>query len=163
MGIIGKVGASMLNDFAKAFAHAGGSEAGKRVGKIGTEQEKKRFIHMGDFKASIEVISKDYDWNIIDRNLHNVGSYMEAIIPAIAETFVGFVTLPALAGAVTFAVIGTGASTTVYMISNVTIVAGGACKVIHNIMQVRSDFGNNKERKDGDSDFLKEFKENKSE
>ena len=151
MGTAGKIGKGLLTDLLRAVLRASGTELGKRAGKIGTEQEKRKSVQIGEIKASAELISKEYDWNIIDSNLHNAGSYLKAIIPVAAGTFIAYVTLPVLAGAGTFAFVGTGASTTVYMISNGAVIAGGTYKVVDNIMKVDSDINSRKDNSHSNS------------
>ena len=135
---IGKVGIAIIIDFVKSFTRASGTEVGKQVGKLGTRQEKERIELLKIIKETTEIVSNEHDWDVIDKNLHNAGQYIEAIIPAVATTFVAYVTIPVVMGAASFALIGTGVSAIVYTASNGMVLAGGAYKIVDNVMDVKS-------------------------
>lgn len=140
MGAMGKM---IFAEFAKSFAKTGGTEVAKRVGKLGTEQVSQKSVQMCEVQEGIEIVSKEYDWENIDRNVHNTSAYIKAVVPCAVMTIGGFVAVPVVASAAAFAVLGTGVSVAVYTASNVLVIAGGVYKATDSVLKVKSNLRHN--------------------
>ncbi len=76
--------------------------------------------------GTVKFITSKHDWDEIDANALGVSKYVELLAPVAATTVVAYMTLPVVSGAATFALLGTGASTVAYIVSNVGVLVGGA-------------------------------------
>ena len=86
-------------------------------------------------KESVEIVNCSYDWEAIDRNVDKISEYAKLLAPVAGATMAGFVFLPVLAGATTFALAGTGAAALGYTVTNGTVVLGGLYEASRRIQE----------------------------
>ena len=129
---IEKAGMELVGAFVKTV----GLEAGKRV--INGKPQKPKENHLTEIKEvkeSVEIVNCSYDWEAIDRNVDKISEYAKLLAPVAGATMAGFVFLPVLAGATTFALAGTGAAALVYTVTNGTVVLGGLYEASRRIQE----------------------------
>lgn len=140
---IEKAGMELVGAFVKTV----GLEAGKRV--INGKPQKPKENHLTEIKEvkeSVEIVNCSYDWEAIDRNVDKISEYAKLLAPVAGATMAGFVFLPVLAGATTFALAGTGAAALVYTVTNGTVVLGGLYEASRRIQEHNTEEKNGQYR-----------------
>ena len=117
-----------------AFVKAFGSESGKRVGNIDKATGKKS-IAIPDIKTSVDLVTKDYDWDVVKHNFYHLSIYAKEMLPIVGATGAAYLVLPVFAGTAV-AGIGAGAVETVYTLSNGAVLLGGTYKLADKVYKI---------------------------
>lgn len=144
--VIKKTGIDLISAFSKTV----GTESCKRLvnGKPRMPEESAA-NKVKATKEAIGIIDHHYNWSEADYNSYKVSEYVRLLAPVAGVTAIGWVCLPVLAGATTFAIAGTGMATMVYGVANVTVIAGGASTAAKKVIDYHNTLNSDKNKKTG--------------
>ena len=150
-----KAGMDLVSTFVKSI----GSESGKRI--VNGKPQKPGESCVNKVKATKEaigMIDHPYNWDNVDNNAYRLSEYVSLLAPVAGATFIGWICLPVLAGATTFALAGTGTATMTYGITNVSVILGGASTAAKKVIDYHNSRTNDINEEPVNDDELEDGK-----